>query len=245
MKNKVLKLAAFLGLRDYLADFVINRRAKKLYGRFISKGSLVFDVGGNVGNRTKLFNDLGAKVICIEPQQKCVEQLQSRFKDNEDIVIIPKGLSDKEEVITLYTSAASSVIATMSDKWKSEGRFAENTHWDESKEVEVTTLDTLIAGYGLPVFCKIDVEGFEKNVIRGLTHKIPVVSFEFTKEFLKDAIDCLNLLENLGPIEVNYSLGESMLFANQVFLSKEKCIAQITNNPDKLLWGDFYVKFLT
>ena len=37
--------------------------------------------------------------------------------------------------------------------------------WDRSVEVEVTTLDELIAEHGVPAFCKIDVEGFEADVL--------------------------------------------------------------------------------
>jgi FkbM family methyltransferase len=223
---------------------VINRRSKKLYSYFINKNDLVFDVGANIGNRAAFFNDLGAKVVCIEPQEKCVNIIKERFKNNSAISIVPKGLSDKEGTITLYTSDESSVIATMSDKWKDEGRFTGNTNWNSSKVVEVTTLDMLISEFGLPQFCKIDVEGFEKQVIAGLSKKIPVISFEFTMEFFDDAIECIELLKRNGNISVNYSLGESMLFTNTNFISAEDCIKQIKGNKDALLWGDIYVKYV-
>ena len=244
MKKIVLRIANLLGLKNTLVDFVINRRSKKLYGLFIKNGDLVFDVGANIGNRAKFFNDLGAKVVCIEPQEKCVNMLRERFRNNPAITIVPKGLSDKEGSITLYTSEESSVIATMSDKWKDEGRFTGNTNWNSSKVVEVTTLDILISKFGLPQFCKIDVEGFEKLVIAGLSKKIPVISFEFTMEFFDDAVTCIKLLQKNGKVKVNYSLGESMLFTNADFISAEECIEQIKDNKDKLLWGDIYVNYV-
>ncbi|MEZ4639278.1 MAG: FkbM family methyltransferase [Caldilineaceae bacterium] len=40
--------------------------------------------------------------------------------------------------------------------------------WDEAIDVPVITLDSLIAQHGVPVFCKIDVEGFEHAVLQGL-----------------------------------------------------------------------------
>ncbi len=243
MKKTILDIAGKLGIKDALVDLVINRRAKKLYGQFVKKNDLVFDVGANIGNRAQLFNDLGANVVCVEPQEKCVNMLRNRFGNNSSITIVPKGLSDKEGSITLYTSDESSVIATMSDKWKNEGRFTGNTNWNSSREVPVTTLDVLINEYGLPSFCKIDVEGFEKNVLAGLTKKIPVVSFEFTMEFFDDAIACMELLKRNGPISVNYSLGESMKFSNGSFITPEECIRQIKAAGDSLLWGDIYVKY--
>jgi FkbM family methyltransferase len=243
MKKIVLKIAALFGFKDSLVEFVINNRSKKLYRQFINKDDLVFDVGANIGNRAKFFNDLGARVVCVEPQEKCVAILKEKFKNNPAITIVPKGLSDKVGTITLYTSDESSVIATMSEKWKDEGRFAGNTNWNNSKIVELSTLDILISEFGLPKFCKIDVEGFEKNVLSGLSNKIPFISFEFTMEFLNDAIDCLTILQKNGAIKVNYSVGETMLFANPDFMPMEDCIAQIKASNDNLLWGDIYVKY--
>jgi hypothetical protein len=58
-------------------------------------------------------------------------------------------------------------ISTLSEQWKSEGRFAGKNQWIKAVPVEVTTLDRLIARYGMPAFCKIDVEGFELYVRSG------------------------------------------------------------------------------
>ena len=59
---------------------------------------------------------------------------------------------------------------------------ASGGEWADHAVVPVTTLDALIDRYGLPAFCKIDVEGFEEAVVRGLSRPIPSVSFEFTPE---------------------------------------------------------------
>jgi FkbM family methyltransferase len=43
----------------------------------------------------------------------------------------------------------------------------------------MTTMDTLISLYGKPDYCKIDVEGFEINVLKGLNIPLNLVSFEY------------------------------------------------------------------
>lgn len=75
--------------------------------------------------------------------------------------------------------------------------------------VEVTTLDALIKEFGMPSYIKIDVEGYELEVIKGLCSAIPLVSFEFTPELLDVTHECIACLAQLGDIECNYSLGES------------------------------------
>ena len=46
--------------------------------------------------------------------------------------------------------------------------------------VPVTTLDALIERHGVPSFVKVDAEGFEEEVLQGLSRSIKALSFEFT-----------------------------------------------------------------
>jgi len=52
-------------------------------------------------------------------------------------------------------------------------------------------------------------EGYESEVLRGLSQKIGVISFEFTSEFTFKAIECLCLLRGLGYNSFNISVGET------------------------------------
>ncbi len=105
----------------------------------------------------------------------------------------------------------------------------------------MTTLDQLIAEYGSPSFCKIDVEGFERQVLEGLSSPVSCISFEFTREFLDDARVCVSLLENLGSIEVNASFGETMQLAGS-WVDPERIFSTIEAQPEDCDWGDIYVR---
>lgn len=83
------------------------------YKAFVKPNDLVFDVGANYGNRVALFLSLEAKVVAIEPQQKCVAYLKNKFKSIE---IEAVGLGAKRELKTFY-EADHSVLSTFSDSY--------------------------------------------------------------------------------------------------------------------------------
>jgi FkbM family methyltransferase len=220
-----------------------HRSATSFYSQFIKKGDLCFDIGANLGNRTQLFLELGATVVSVEPQQVCLRHLQELFGTNSKVRIIPKALSDKEGMATLAICEESPILSTMSDKWQHEGRFSKEFKWSASQEVPTTTLDALIEEFGRPAFCKIDVEGFEESVLMGLSQPIPVISFEFTIEFLKDAGKCINLLSSLGEVKFNFSLGEKMNLYLKKWGTPSELFATLESMDDKKIWGDIYAKF--
>ena len=66
--------------------------------------------------------------------------------------------------------------------------------------VEMTTLGSLITAHGIPRYIKIDVEGHEVHVLRGLPQPVPFVSFEaILPEFLTETRECMEMLGRLSP----------------------------------------------
>jgi len=188
-------------LHKFFKKDTINQEMQaieKFYSQFITPGDLCFDVGANIGNRTEVFLKLGANIVCIEPQESCYTTLKKLYGNNKKVTILNHGLADKEGFSTLNICENAPTISTMSDTWMHEGRFSKNYKWTRTQLVPVTTLDQLIEEYGLPKLCKIDVEGFEFQVLKGLHTQIPYLSFEFTKEFFDNAKNCINHLISIG-----------------------------------------------
>ena len=123
------------------------------------------------------------------------------------------------------------------------GRFAEMYQGTKTVPVKLTTLDRLIARYGRPLFCKIDVEGFEFSVLKGLSQPITYISFEFTREFFGDAKNCIDHLLCIGPAVFNVSMGESLSLLWQDWVEAEVLYEKIESTDDASLWGDIYVNF--
>jgi hypothetical protein len=139
----------------------------------------------------------------------------------------------------------SHTISTFSEQWQT-GRFKDN-EWNQRYEVEVTTLDHLIEQFGVPKFCKIDVEGFELEVLLGLSNPIEYISFEFAVEFIEKASACTEQLMNLGYQHFNYALGDNLAKPNRLMFDHWKggseIIQSIKDQENSKLWGDIYVYY--
>jgi FkbM family methyltransferase len=223
-----------------------RRKLLMFYSQFIKTGNLCFDIGASYGNRTATFLDLGAKVVTIEPQSSVANYLMKKF--GEKIVLINKAVGSKNEFRTMFINK-NTALSSFSEDWISEvskSRRFRNQKWQKKIVVEVITLDTLIEKFGIPDFCKIDVEGFEIEVLKGLTKPIKQLSFEFTiPELTRQAVECIEYLNLLGNIECNFSSGETLRLELRDWIAPDDFIKLFWTLPKQnIIDGDIYVRFL-
>lgn len=220
-------------------------KRKAFYAQFVQENDLCFDVGANLGNRVGPLLSIKARVVAVEPQDFCQKVLKLRF--GKKIEVVPMGLGEKEEVKEFYISDAS-YLSSFSKSWidsVKKDRFRENK-WDKVKTVQMTTLDKLIEKYGKPAFVKIDVEGYEMEVLKGLTSAVKMISFEYTTPEQTDrAISCIERIRSINPeIECNYSVEESMNFEMDRFIGADEMLKLI--NSEAFIqtgFGDIYVRW--
>jgi len=107
------------------------------------------------------------------------------------------------------------------------------------------TLDNLIKAYGSPKFIKIGVEGYEYEVIQGLSERVNALSLEFTPEFSESTIKCLEYLQALGDCVTNFSVGETFSFELSEWVSVDDMIRYLKQFRDNnKMWGDVYLRFI-
>ena len=226
----------------------VRARRQAFYGQFVRAGDLVFDVGANEGNRTETFLALGARVVAVDPQAECVQTLRRRFGTNSAFAIEPVALGANEGTVTLHLTTVPT-IATVSPEFiaatHESGRFA-NYEYSAQRDVPMTTLDALVHRHGDPAFIKIDVEGFEPQVLSGLTRRptaLRALSFEFTPELFESAERCLQQLIALGASRGNYSLGESMALALDSDVTIDEISRTLAGFVGSDVFGDVYVRW--
>jgi hypothetical protein len=102
------------------------------------------------------------------------------------------------------------------------------------------TLDSLIARHGVPTFVKIDVEGFEYEVLVGLSRPIKAMSFEFTTIQRNVALACVERCIALGFEHFNAALGESQMLVHSDWVAGADIAAWIAELPHSANSGDIY-----
>lgn len=189
-----------------------SRRAEINFYRHLLRGfqpgDLVFDIGANQGFKTDVFLRMGARVVAIEPDTHSQAALKSRFLRyrllKRPVTIVGRAVSDRDGVETIWLDAPGSAKNTLNKKWvdllrNDERRFGERLGFKSRQEIETVSVDTLIATYGVPFFIKIDVEGHEPVVLRGLRRPVPYLSFEVNlPEFRPEGQQCIELLADLA-----------------------------------------------
>jgi FkbM family methyltransferase len=219
----------------------------------LRSGDLIFDVGANEGFKTDLFLRMGARVVAIEPDETNQSILRERFVRfrllRKPLVIVGKAVSDKSARETMWIDGPGSAVNTLSQKWATtlKGNKARHTYghygldFARNKTVETTTLEELMSTHGVPIFIKIDVEGYELNVIRSLQRPVRYLSFEVNlPEFRSEGIQCVELLGRLAAAgKFNYAIDCEQGLVLDRWLSADeflRAFAQCTENAVEVFW---------
>lgn len=227
----------------YYGDAARDAAMDALYARFLKPGQLAFDIGSHVGDRIGSFRRVGARVIALEPQPLCARVVRAIYAGDSNVSLVEAACGPQLGTLTLHINSRNPTVTTASDDFVRAADGAsgwEGQVWDQSIEVPVTTFDALIAEHGTPDFAKIDVEGFEADVLAGLSAPVPALSFEFTTIQRDVAMRCLDRLMQLGEYRFDVALGEAQRLTFERWITSDEMQLHIESLPHDANSGDVY-----
>lgn len=230
-------------LRLYHGSHAPRAAMDRLYGRFIAPGDLVFDIGAHVGDRISSFRRLGARVVAAEPQPRLMRVLRLIHGRDADVSLVAAAVGAVPGAARMLINTDNPTVSTLSESFVATARDADGWReqtWDDAVSVPVTTLDDLLAQYGVPRFIKIDVEGGEADVLRGLTTPPDALSFEFTTMSRHAGLDALDCVSALGGYVYAYALGETQALNADGVLDVSAMRERLLDLPDAANSGDVY-----
>jgi FkbM family methyltransferase len=233
----------------YLPKFIRKWRKQRamlnFYKTYVGKDDLCFDIGANMGERTDCFLQLGAKIIVVEPQNSCYTMLEKKYHNQPKVEVLKRAVGSTERDDILMICDETDECSTLSKEFVATYSNVSGLNWATTEQVKVVTLDALCQQYGIPKYCKIDVEGYESEVFMGLNIPIEWITFEFNRPLLNDTIKSLEVLSAIGNYQCNYIKYEFMKLALPEWMPMgefRQNLEQIIS-PD-ILTGEIVVHYL-
>ncbi|MDN6322690.1 MAG: FkbM family methyltransferase, partial [Halomonas sp.] len=160
------------------------------------------------------------------------------------ISLLPVAAGPTAGFAEIAISPGNPTLATLANGWREQigernAGFSQ-VRWEQRLRVSVTTLDRLIEAYGEPSFIKIDVEGFEAEVLAGLSRAVAALSVEFVSGALAVIHACVDHLSRLGDYRYNVVVGEQRHFRWAEWKSPQAVIEWLNAGAEGLPSGDLY-----
>ncbi|MFO1393255.1 MAG: FkbM family methyltransferase [Steroidobacteraceae bacterium] len=191
----------------YLADLPDGETC---IGR-ISKNHAALDVGACGGEYSIIMASMFGKVLAVEPTSDMADLLRRSLPRNCEVVECALGDSPREVLLRVPTIEGSRLhaLATVADhsfEFSSIGAV-------DGALVKQLTIDELVSERGVnPSFIKIDVEGYEGNVLKGALEVLrtfrPILMVEIEKRHNRHFGEIFSLLGSLGYVAYHFHAGK-------------------------------------
>ena len=225
----------FRNPKKYATHLAETAFYRNLFQEHTKEMNLIFDVGANIGDKSAVFSKLALKVIAFEPTESLFKLLRKRFR-HKNVEVLNYALGSTAGRLDFFEIPDNAAYNSLSRKHLNTiiptRNIASNTGI-ETKKIQVEQIERFIGRFGVPDYIKIDVEGYEFEVLKGLTTPAPFISFEANlPDFLEESIGILHYLDGLASGRYNYNIvyGDSFLLGH--FVTKSEAI-QVLSTTDK------------
>lgn len=194
IKRRVLNKGAY-----WISYFKLNKVLKN-----VKPSSLIIDCGANIGDISALFLAKNASVIAFEPDPLAFKHLSNRFKGNEKIECINKGVAHRSGKAQFFlhksrNDESGSEFTVSSSIVKEKVNIATDT----CIEIELVDLSEFINQLNRKVdILKLDVEGaeieiLEKFIAEKTYEKVSLILVETHETKIPGHVEKVALLKSL------------------------------------------------
>jgi FkbM family methyltransferase len=165
--------------------------------------NLIFDVGAHKGEDTAFYLAKGYRVVAIEAHPTFCELLAKRFQGavaSGQLTILNTAISRKAGKIDFFINDDNSVWGTTNPEWVDRNRQL-GASAVKKLVVDSCRLSDVVKRFGVPHYCKIDIEGNDVDALASFAESGTVpdfVSIESEKLDWHRLIKELRLFHSLG-----------------------------------------------
>lgn len=226
--------------------------------------NLIFDIGCNVLQFAEV-----AKTKFPQAKIVCVDANKDFLVDDDRFHVIHAAVSSRDgETVELMVDENQTGISTVSEEFRQSSRFKKgsknlspnNARWSRKDVVKTRTLDSLIEEFGIPDLIKVDVEGYEPELFKGLTQKVGKICWEWSEEFPHHIVQVVNHFKDLGYKEfgvigwfdgeeyektTHHPSGDAHMIEPEYWLPAVDFIQMMTdlcNVERRVLWGTCWAR---
>ncbi|MCB9458026.1 MAG: FkbM family methyltransferase [Anaerolineaceae bacterium] len=148
----------------------------EMVSKLIKSGDNIVEVGAHIGYLTLYFAQLTGQegqIIAFEPVPDSAEYLKKNTKSHSNITVERKAASDQAGTLPFYVDTLSGMTSTLVSEdnvHQANVDYAFGELQFKTIQVEVVCLDDFLNEKGfVPDFIKVDAEGAEYDIVRGLS----------------------------------------------------------------------------
>lgn len=225
-----------------VSGWLHRRKSRRFFHPFVGPGELVFDVGAHHGSSVETFLALGARVVAVEPRGECVSRLRRRWGSSSRVTIVAAAAGARSGRAVLHLST-SEQVATLSPGFLRAYPGGDGLAWSSSAEVPVVTLADLAREHGDPVFCKVDAEGWDEEVLAGLGRLPRALCFESLGRLPEVTEACVRLLARRGEAVFNYRVSDQPSFERTEWVGPGEIVDLLVACRSRPAHADVFVRF--
>lgn len=169
------------------------------------KNNTIFDIGLHSGEDTAFYLEKGYNVVAIDANIDMIEKAQQTFHEaikDKRLQLVHSAIAEEDnKILTFYTSNKS--------EWSSLDKNIANRNgqFKETIQVNTTRLSSLCQKYGIPYYCKIDIENYDLIALKSLKTLSKLPTYISVESECLDDSETASEEQILASLELLYELG--------------------------------------